>query len=293
MSVPAAYLGVIVIWATTPLAIKWSGEGAGFLFGVTGRMVVGAAVAALTLLALGQRLRWHRRARLTYMVAGLGIYGGMLSVYWASQHIPSGWISVLFGTAPIVTSLMAALWLDERALTVPRLVGMTLGVAGLAVMFATALEVDKEVGIGVAAVLLATACHSASAVWIKRLDARLPGLTVTTGGLMVAVALFLLTWFASGATWPAQVPHRAGLAILYLGVVGSVVGFALYYHVLGRVAVTRVALITLITPVCALLIGAVANGEPLTGEVWAGTALISLGLLTCQLGGDRLPASRD
>ena len=36
MSVPAAYLGIVLIWGTTPLAIKWSGEGVGYLFGVTG-----------------------------------------------------------------------------------------------------------------------------------------------------------------------------------------------------------------------------------------------------------------
>lgn len=54
MSVPAAYLGVILIWSTTPLTIKWSGEGVGFLFGVTGRMALGAAlcVALIKLLRI-------------------------------------------------------------------------------------------------------------------------------------------------------------------------------------------------------------------------------------------------
>ena len=41
MSVPLAYIGVIIIWSTTPLAIKWSGGDAGFLFGVTARMLIG------------------------------------------------------------------------------------------------------------------------------------------------------------------------------------------------------------------------------------------------------------
>ena len=43
MSVPAAYLGVIIIWSTTPLAIKWSGDDVGFQFGVAARMLVGLA----------------------------------------------------------------------------------------------------------------------------------------------------------------------------------------------------------------------------------------------------------
>ena len=45
MSVPAAYLGIILIWSTTPLAVKWSGEGPGYLFGVTARMVIGALLS--------------------------------------------------------------------------------------------------------------------------------------------------------------------------------------------------------------------------------------------------------
>lgn len=289
MSVPASYLGIIVIWATTPLAIKWSGEGGGFLFGVTGRMTIGAAVALALLLLLGQRLRWGRRARRTYLASGLGIYGAMLATYWASQFIPSGWISVLFGTAPIVTSLLSVLWLDERELSPARLVGMLSGLAGLGVIFATGLELDLQAALGVTAIMAATVVHGASAVWVKRLDAGLPGLVVATGGLLVAVPLFLLTWFVSGAAWPAEVPARAGAAILYLGVIGSAIGFVLYYHVLGRVTVTRVALITLVTPVCALFLGAALNGEPLTTEVWAGTALISLGLVSYQFGGLRPP----
>ncbi|MGZ8928379.1 MAG: EamA family transporter, partial [Methylobacter sp.] len=41
MRIPLAYISVILLWSTTPLAIKWSGEGSGYLFGVTGRMVIG------------------------------------------------------------------------------------------------------------------------------------------------------------------------------------------------------------------------------------------------------------
>lgn len=57
MSVPAAYLGVVLIWGTTPLAIKWSGEGVGYLFGVTGRMVIGV-VLALVLVYLMRLQVW-------------------------------------------------------------------------------------------------------------------------------------------------------------------------------------------------------------------------------------------
>ena len=81
MSVPAAFLGVALIWATTPLAIKWSSEGAGFLFGVAARMVLGVVVCLVLVALLSRRMRWHREALLTYLAAGIGLWGAMTSVY--------------------------------------------------------------------------------------------------------------------------------------------------------------------------------------------------------------------
>ena len=108
MSVPTAYIGVIVIWTTTPLAIKWSGEGSHFMFAVTTRMVIAAVLSLLILKATRTPLPWHKPARDTYLVGGLGIFGAMTLVYWGAQFIPSGWISVIFGLTPIMTGLMIA-----------------------------------------------------------------------------------------------------------------------------------------------------------------------------------------
>ena len=80
MSTLAAYCGVVIIWSTTPLAIKWSGEGPGYLFGVTGRMIIGAALCVALLALLRVEFPWHKRARRTYLAASLAFYGAMLSV---------------------------------------------------------------------------------------------------------------------------------------------------------------------------------------------------------------------
>jgi hypothetical protein len=103
MFVPAAFLSILLVYSTTPLAIKWSSEGAGFLFGVAGRMTLGTLMAVSLIRLLGLTLPWHREALLTYVAACLGMYGTMLSVFWGVQFIPSGWISVLFGLTPIAS----------------------------------------------------------------------------------------------------------------------------------------------------------------------------------------------
>jgi drug/metabolite transporter (DMT)-like permease len=292
MSIPAAYIGVVLIWGTTPLAIKWSGEGVGYLFGVTGRMVIGLALAMLVLRLMGLRLHWHRRARQTYLAAGLGIFLAMTSVYWSAQFIPSGWISVMFGLSPIVTGLMARLWLAEQGLTPPRVLALLVALAGLGVMFDVGMQAGGETVWGLIGILFSVFCHSASAVWVKRLDARLHGLNVTVGGLLVAVPLFLLSWFLQAETWPAVIDGRALGSIVYLGVVGSVLGFALYFYVLRYVETTRVALITLMTPIIALLAGQWLNGETIDIQVWVGAGLIMLGLAGFELGSRFWPQPR-
>ncbi len=284
MSIPAAYIGVIIIWSTTPLAIQWSGDGVGYLFGITSRMVIGVLIGLLVSVLLKVRLPWHAQARRTYLAAGLGLFCAMLSVYWSSRFIPSGWISVLFGLAPMVTGVLAHYCLQEQALSPARIAGMMLGVAGLAIMLLGARTLGTDAALGIAGMVFSVTAYSASAVAIKRIGADIPALATTVGGLAVTVPLLLLVYALTATPLPTEIPARAAFSIVYLGIVGSVLGFALYYYVLRHVETTRVALITLVTPVLALVLGRILNDEPVQAEVYTGTATILAGLLLFEYG---------
>jgi drug/metabolite transporter (DMT)-like permease len=293
MRILAAYIGVILIWSTTPLAIKWSGEGPGWLFGVASRMSLGLACTGLMLVLARRWPRWHRRARMAYLAGAVQIYGSMLATYWSSQFIPSGWISVVFGLVPLLTAVLAALWLGERSLTPGRLLAYGLGIGGLGILFGSALEFGPGAAAGIGGVLLAAFLQSLSAVWLKRLDAGLPAPVLVAGSLLVAVPAYLATWGLADGRWPATPPPRSLASILYLGVVATPIGFALYFYVLKHLPATRVALITLVTPVSALLLGHAVNGEPLTPRVAQGTGLILAALLLHELAGrGRRPKTR-
>lgn len=285
MSVPLAYIGVIIIWSTTPLAIKWSGGDAGFLFGVTARMLIGLLFSSvLMLLISGRRVPWDKDSLKAYFIAGIAIYGAMLSTYWGSQYISSGFISVIFGMNPIITGVLAALWLNERSLTPRKLLGVGFGLSGLIVIFSQAIELGGHATLGIAAVCLSVLLHSLSSVWFKKLDIKLTALEITHGGLMVSVPLYLLTWFVIQGTLPEHFSQRGLGSIIYLGLFGSVLGFILFYYILKNIEVSRVSLITLITPVVALFLGYALNNEILSVSVWVGTALIMLGMSFYQWG---------
>ncbi|MDD2801636.1 MAG: DMT family transporter [Methylobacter sp.] len=280
MGVVLAYIFIVLLWSTTPLAIKWSAEGPGFLFGVTARMTIGAACTLMVLGLSQQRLIWHSKALQTYCAVALQIYGSMLVVYWAAQFIPSGWISVIFGLTPLMTALLVALWLAERSLTKGKVLSYILGIVGLIVMFGSALQLGHEAAMGICGVLVATFLQSFSAVWVKRIDAKLPALTQVTGGLLLSLPLYLLTWISFDGHWPTDLPITSWASIVYLGVIATTIGFALYYYLLIYLSATRVALITLISPVMALALGHFVNHEPLTVKVLIGSALILLALVS-------------
>jgi len=284
MSVPAAYIGIILIWSTTPLAIQWSGDEVGYLFGLTSRMMLGVVAGTLVAALFNIRMPWNSEARLTYVAAGLGLFFAMTSVYWSSQFIPSGWMSVLFGLAPIITGVMASLWLPESTLTVSRILGMLLGIAGLAIMLLGSQALGPQAPYGIAGMLFSVTAYSASAIAVKRIGADVPALATTIGGLLVTLPLLVAVYLFSGDPLPDSIPTRALLAIVYLGVIGSVLGFAMYYYVLKHIDTTRVALITLITPVMALMLGHVFNNEALQTEALIGTAAILSGLLLFEYG---------
>jgi len=292
MRIAIAYLSVVLLWATTPLAIKWSGEGPGFLFGVTARMVIGIACIGIVLLLTKRRLVWQRKARQTYLAAALQIYGAMVVVYWAAQFIPSGWISVLFGLTPLITALLARLWLGQRELNFSKLLSYLLGVGGLTIMFGSALTLGRNAVLGIGAIILGAFLQSFSALWVKRIDAGLPALTQVAGGLLFALPAYLLTWGVFDGEWPRHFTATSVVSIVYLGVIATTAGFVLYYYLLTQLAAARVALITLISPVLALLLGHAVNHEPITPNVLAGAGSIFSALLLHEFTGKRPSGSR-
>lgn len=138
--------------------------------------------------------------------------------------------------------------------------------------------------------LFGIAINALSLVLVKRAGAALSPLSVTTGALLYAAPLFLGTWLVFDGHAPATLPVPALWSIVYLGLVASALGFTLFYYLLKRTEANAVAMLTLVSPVLALLLGHVIDGERVTPAIAAGTALVLGGLAVYQWGA-RLPGS--
>lgn len=283
MSVPASYLAVVLLWSTTPLAIQWSGNGVGFAFGAFARMLIGLCALLLIIRLWKLPLPWDMHARRVYRVGGISLYLVMSCVYWSAQFIPSGWLSVIFGLSPLFTSMLAAMILETGPVTGGRLFGLLLGLAGLAIVFAEGFSLSTAALLGVAGVTVGAFSQSLGAVLLQKLKPGMPAVSITAGSLIVALPLFALSCVFS-AGWPAVFPSRTMLSILYLALLGTALGFPLYFYLLKHISAERVALVALITPVCALLLGSALNGEVISNRVWLGTACVLCGLAWYEYG---------
>lgn len=284
MSIPAAYLGIIMIWSTTPLTVKWSGEGPGYIFGVTSRMMLGAVLSYVILRALKVKLPRDRQSQVIYILSAMSTTGAMFCVYWSARFIPSGFISVLFASAPIFTSILSAMLLAERSLTPGKLAGFALGFAGIALVFRSGLSVGGDAWMGILGTLVAVAIFSFSSVLLKRIGTDLHAMAINTGGLLYSSVLLSLVWWGLDGHLPQSIPMKAGLSIVYLGVIGTAIGFAVYMYLLKAVPASSLAMTTLVSPVTALWLGKWLNHEQADNWVWYGTAMIFAGLALHQQG---------
>lgn len=294
MSIAMAYITVILVWTTTPLGVTWSSESIHPTVSALVRMTIAAMLGWCLLRAMGKSLEWSKPAIKKYLYADIGIALSMYTTYHAAGLIPSGLISVLYGLSPIF-SAMFALWILKDPMPVYRWIASVISLVGLVVIFGTDITWGEDTVKGIGLLLLSVTLFSLSGVLIKQSEHRNGHLEQTVGALVCSVPIYLVILLIelAGMSYETSVREvinqavagaslvsdRSIGAVIYLAIMGSLVGFMCYFHILSVLKPSTVALVTLVTPVLALMLGVVFNGEVVTQQVWIGTFVILAGLI--------------
>ena len=281
MKTALAYVGVLLIWGTTPLAIQWSSQGVGFLLSVSARMSIAAVLAVVAVLIWERKLPVSLSALGSYTAGSVGVFGAMLCVYWAAQYISSGLVSILFGIAPVFTGVQAYYLLGE-GFGLRKALGLIVSLLGLFIVFADSLGGGVFNAYAVVALLGSALLFSLCSVLVKKLSVPVTPMQQTAGTLLVSAVAYIGLCLTVQVQLPSSISWKASVSLLYLAGVCSVLGFFLYFYVLEVTSAGSVALITLISPVIALSLGALLNGEVFGLTLLAGAACIALGLTTYQ-----------
>jgi drug/metabolite transporter (DMT)-like permease len=204
-------------------------------------------------------------------------------VYWGEQYVPSGLAAVLFGIMPLYTALLAGVLLPDEPLRAPLVLGVLIGIGGLALAFLESVELGSDkAAIGAAALALAPLGAAAGSVSQKRRGAELDAV-VLNGWAMLVGGLLLLLISAVSEHWGDFVWSAESVgSILYLALIGSAVAFVTLTVLLRHITAQAISFLAMLLPFGALVFGATLYDEPITARALAGAVLVATGLLIAQ-----------
>ncbi|MEU6235759.1 EamA family transporter [Kitasatospora sp. NPDC047058] len=272
---------VYVVWGSTYLAIRITLETMPSFLSAGARFVcAGLLLGGFLLFRHGwSGLRVDvRQLGSSVLVGVLLLTGGNGLVVLGENTIPSGLAALLVAAVPLWMVLLTAAGGDRPKTA--ELAGVLLGLVGLAVLSAPAIGGALAPG-GVIAVLGGTLTWASGSFAAKRVP--MPGnVFVASAYQMVAgglgnVLIGLMRGEQRGLDLDA-VSGRSWLALGYLVVVGSLVGFTAYAWLLQSAPLTLVATYAYVNPVVAVLLGSLVLAEPLTGPTLAGGAIVVVGV---------------
>ncbi len=273
------WLLLSVIWGSTWLFIKIGLHDlppftyAGLRFLIAGSLLWGFALFKRR--ALPKRSDWP-----------LLICTGLLSfavnyglIFWGEARISSGLAAVLQAMIPAFAMFFAHWLLPGEPITPRKLGGVALGLAGTALIFSNQLSFAGGAALaGSAALFCSTLTASFSGVLVKKHFQHLAPEVLAASQTSCGILLLLAGWLIEGSPLNIQWTRAALGSLLYLSLIGSAFAFLLFYWLVQQMDITKVMLISLVTPVLALLLGWATLHEELSWRVLAGSAAIIAGV---------------
>jgi drug/metabolite transporter (DMT)-like permease len=267
-----------VIVAFAALYIIWGSTYLGILFAI--ETLPPFLMAGSRFLAAGGILyawSWPRRERTpnrtewrsALIVGGLLLMGGNGAVSWAEQYVASGIAALLIAVTPLWMVLLDWLWHGARRPGAHTVLGLLLGFGGIVLLVGPA-ELLGAQGVylpGALALLGGSLSWSIGSLYSRRAPTPKGGMLGIGMQMMCGGALLLVLGTATGE-WGrldlAAVSLRSALAVLYLIIFGSIIGYTAYMWLLQVVSAARVATYAYVNPVVAVLLGWALAGEALT-----------------------------
>ncbi len=259
-----AFAAIYILWGTTFLAIRIAVLEFPPLFTAGLRFFIAGTLLYAYMRLRGERnptpIEWRNLALISICMF-VATYG---AVFWAEQYVSSGITSVIEATLPI-TAIILEIFIFRTQRFEGRLFGAVLvGFCGVALLFIDNGAQHLAV-IPCLAIFAGGIAWSAGAVWSGQLV--LPRSKPMTAAIemMLGGAVLLVLSATCGEMHPF--PHlslRAGLALAYLIVFGSLIAYTAYVWLLGRMSVTRVASHAYVNPLIAVALGYFAAGEIVT-----------------------------
>jgi drug/metabolite transporter (DMT)-like permease len=200
-------------------------------------------------------------------------------LFWAERRVPSGIAAVMMATIPGFMALGEIVFLRTQRLTFRLGLALAVGMAGVAVLLGHSIRMGEAAidTVGACALIVAAISWSVAASLSRKLPlpaakAMSSGAQMLAGGVLLTLTAALLGEFRGFRV--QAVSRGAWLALAYLIVAGSIVGFTAYVWLIHHESPTKVGTYAYVNPVVAVLVGYCLGGEAIGPRTIAGTALV-------------------
>jgi len=271
-----------LVWGSSFLWIKIALREIGPFTLVAFRLLFGL-IALLAIVRL-QRQTFPRDRRTLLAFLFLGVLNTALPfvlISWGETSIDSALASILNGTTPLFTIVIAHFWLHDEKITLTRMGGLIVGFVGVVVLVSRNAGSGGGTGnslLGQVAVLAAAASYATAATFArKHLRGQRPLVQAT---MVVLIADALIWLIVPVADRPLRLPTLplTWLALAWLGLLGSCLAYLLYFYLLNAWGATRAALVTYVFPVIGLMLGIIFLQETADWRLVAGSLLVVGGI---------------
>jgi drug/metabolite transporter (DMT)-like permease len=201
---------------------------------------------------------------------------------WGMTEIASGLAAILNATTPVFTILVAHFMTSDERISINKLIGVLLGLAGVAVLIGfDALDGFNASILAMLACIGAALSYAFAAAYGRRFKEYGVQPTQVAFGQVTASSLLLFpVAIYIDSPWNLAMPGvNTWMALLALGIFSTALAYVLYFRILAAAGATNIALVTLLVPVSAILLGWLILGEVLSHNHFVGMGLITLGLL--------------
>jgi len=276
------WLFLSLMWGTTWLVVRVGLEDLPPFTFAGVRFLIAALVLSVVAVARGAALPRSPGDWVIMIGTGLTTIGVTYAFqFWGMQYVASGVAAVLFSTVPLLTILIAHGLLPDEPMSLPKVTGVLLGSAGVALIFSDQLGTTNPMaGWAILGFMIAAVSLSHAQVVVRAHSHRLdPVLLAAVQTAVGGVVLISIGASREGSVLEMDWSLRAVVAVGYLSLIGTALGFVSLYYLLRRMQVTRVNSMMLVHPLVAIVLGWLVLGEALGWQVLLGAAAIVLGLV--------------
>jgi drug/metabolite transporter (DMT)-like permease len=260
-----AFACIYFVWGSTYLAIRYAVETIPPLFVASFRHFIAGGL--LFGWCWWRGLRPVRQQWVASIVLGVLFFLiGHGTLHWAQQSLPSGVAAFLIATEPIFVAIILTATRRTR-ITPMLLVGLLLGLLGVALIIGADLQTGRAQLLSSFAVLIGTVSWSIGMVYSRSAALHPDDKMAAAMSLLAGAAMLFLVGTIAGEAADLDLPlvsMKSLLALGYLAIAGSLIAYSAYFWLLSRFSPTLISTHTYVNPVVALLLGWYIAGEILT-----------------------------